>query len=228
MQVAAAIRRRIEEGHWGANEKIATLAALEDEFAVARVTVRQAVELLENEGLLKRIQGKGTFVSGNVEDKRWLRLDLRWQSLAKTIGANTPHFLKVVSDAEPPSLGEDEGRPAEEYRYLESVQSRRGVPFSFACVHVAEHVVAMAPDRFAKEPSISVVATLEGLDVKSARQSFVVAAADTRTADLLKIGIGFPTADGHLVVTDSADRVIYYGNIIYRGDCVRLDIDLFG
>ena len=46
IQVAAALRRRIETGDWQPSEKIATLEELEEEFQVARVTVRQAVDLL--------------------------------------------------------------------------------------------------------------------------------------------------------------------------------------
>ncbi|WP_026380648.1 GntR family transcriptional regulator [Afifella pfennigii] len=228
LQVASAIRRRIEEGHWRANEKISTLAALEDEFAVARVTVRQAVELLENEGLLRRVQGKGTFVAGTVEDKRWLRLDLKWQSIVNTIGANTPRFLEVKAPVPPPTIAPAEGTPADSYSYFESVQSRGNQNFSFACVHVAEFIVARAPERFTREPSICVLSTMPELNIKSAHQSFIIGAADTRVASLLRIGIGFPTAEAHLVVTDADDTVIYTGNIVYRGDCVRLDIDLLG
>lgn len=226
LQVASAIRRRIEDGHWGANSKISTLAELEEEFRVARVTVRQAIELLESEGLLRRVQGKGTFVAATIEDKRWLRLDLRWESIARTIGENVPRFLPTPVDPGPPTITPDDGIPAKSYKYLESVQSRRQQPFSFARVHVATDVMAMAPERFAREPTIAVLATLDGLNVKSAKQSFVIGAADTRTADLLKIGLGFPTVEAHVVVTTADCRVIYVGEVVYRGDCVRLDVDL--
>ena len=40
LQVAATLRRRIEDGYWKANERISTLEELEAEFQVARVTVR--------------------------------------------------------------------------------------------------------------------------------------------------------------------------------------------
>lgn len=226
LQVAAAIRRRIEDGHWGTNAKISTLAELEQEFRVARVTVRQAIELLESEGLLRRVQGKGTFVASSIEDKRWLRLDLKWQSIARTIGANVPRFLPRTEDPPSPPIKPEDGRPAGEYRYMESVQSRRQQPFSFARVHVAEDVVAMAPERFRREPTIAVLATLDGLEIKSARQTFVIGATDTRTSDLLKVGLGFPTAEAHVVVTTPDHRVIYVADIAYRGDCVRLDVDL--
>ncbi|MBS7545878.1 GntR family transcriptional regulator [Ancylobacter oerskovii] len=226
LQIAGVIRRRIEDGVWGPNEKISTLQELEAEFQVARVTVRQAVEVLQGEGLVRRIQGKGTFVSGAVEEKRWLTLDLKWHSIAGIIGANVPRFVPGATPAAPPQIRPEDGTPAAHYRYLESVQSRRGQPYSFARVHFDDAVYRMAPARFDREPTVSVIATLDGLKVAKARQSFIVGTVEPRVANLLAIGIGFPTVEAHLVVTDDADTVIYVADIIYRGDCVQLDVDL--
>ncbi len=228
LQITGVIRRRIEDGVWGPNEKISTLQELEAEFRVARVTVRQAVEVLQGEGLVRRIQGKGTFVSGSVEDKRWLKLDLKWRSLAGTIGANVPRFLPVTAPVPEPLIRPGDGLRATHYRYLESVQSRRGQPYSFARVHLDENVYRLAEARFGREPTISVIATLDGLRVKRARQSFIVGTMEPRLANLLSIGIGFPTVEAHLVVADENDVVIYVADIIYRGDCVQLDVDLLG
>ncbi|MGA0562543.1 GntR family transcriptional regulator [Ancylobacter sp. VNQ12] len=229
LQIAGVIRRRIEDGVWGPNEKISTLQELEAEFRVARVTVRQAVEVLQSEGLVRRIQGKGTFVSGSVEEKRWLKLDLKWRSLAGTIGANVPRFLPVPSNPPAPAIRAEDGVAAPHYRYLESVQSRRGQPYSFARVHFDARLFDLAPTRFEREPTIAVIATLEeagDLKVKKARQSFIVGTVEPRVANLLAIGIGFPTVEAHLVVVDENDVVVYVADIIYRGDCVQLDIDL--
>ncbi|GAB4065958.1 GntR family transcriptional regulator [Ancylobacter sonchi] len=226
LQIAGVIRRRIEDGVWGPNEKISTLQELEAEFQVARVTVRQAVEVLQGEGLVRRIQGKGTFVSGAVEEKRWLKLDLKWHSIAGIIGANVPRFVTGAAPAGPPQIRPEDGTPAAQYRYLESVQSRRGQPYSFARVHFDAELYELAPARFDREPTISVISTLEGLKVNKARQSFIVGTVEPRVANLLAIGIGFPTVEAHLVVTDDRDTVIYVADIIYRGDCVQLDVDL--
>lgn len=228
LQIAGVIRRRIEDGVWGPNEKISTLQELEAEFQVARVTVRQAVEVLQGEGLVRRIQGKGTFVSSSVEEKRWLKLDLKWHSLAGTIGANIPRFLPVVAPPSPPVIRPEDGTPAARYRYVESVQSRRGQPYSFARVHFDEDIYRLAPARFDREPTIAVVATLDEIRVKRARQSFIVGTVEPRVANLLATGIGFPTVEAHLVIADENDVVIYVADIIYRGDCVQLDIDLLG
>ncbi len=228
LQIAGVIRRRIEDGVWGPNEKISTLQELEAEFRVARVTVRQAVEVLQSEGLVRRIQGKGTFVSASVEEKRWLKLDLKWHSLAGTIGANVPRFLPHAVNPPAPLIQEKDGLPASSYLYRESVQSRRGQPYSYARVHFDARLYPLASERFDREPTIAVIATLEGLEVKKARQSFIVGTVEPRIANLLATGIGFPTVEAHLVITDSNDVVIYIADIIYRGDCVQLDVDLLG
>src|SRR5262249_35940651 len=95
IQVAAGLRRRIEGGIWAAGQKISTLEELQTEFGVARVTVRQAVELLEKDGLVRRQQGRGTFVAADVEDTRWLKLDTSWSSLVGTLKHNVPKFMPV-------------------------------------------------------------------------------------------------------------------------------------
>ncbi|HEY4925953.1 MAG TPA: GntR family transcriptional regulator, partial [Roseiarcus sp.] len=64
LQVASVMRQRINSGYWGEGEQISTLEELEEEFSLARVTIRQAIELLRAEGLLQAQQGRGTFVSG--------------------------------------------------------------------------------------------------------------------------------------------------------------------
>ena len=226
LQVAGAIRRRIEDGHWKANDKIATLVELEKEFQVARVTVRQAIELLQNQGLVRRIQGKGTFVDGRVTDKRWLKLDLRWKKLVETIGSNVPQIIKLEIDGSPPVIADEEGRLADNYVYIESAQSRGRQIFAYARVHVARQLYELAPERFASEPSISVLASMDNLDVGSARQSFIIGHADTKIAQQLKVALGFPTAEARIVVNSKDGETIYVGEIIYRGDCVRIDIDL--
>src|SRR3954469_5024451 len=90
LQVASVMRRRIETGHWQPGQKISTLEELEREFEVARVTVRQAVELLREEKLLWCQQGRGTFVADERPDKRWLKLATDWDAVLAPIKDNVP------------------------------------------------------------------------------------------------------------------------------------------
>lgn len=228
VQVAAAIRRRIEEGRWGPNDRIPPLQDLQREFAVARVTVRQAVEMLADEGLLRRVQGAGTFISAELPERRWLKLDLKWPSIGSAIGANVPYFLEVRKNVVAPERIVPPDVAAAGYRFLVSRQSRAGSPFSFARAYVAEHIVAMAPRDFERAPTLAVIASLKSLEVASAQQSFIIGAADADIASHLEVGLGFPTAEAHVEVRTADGLLIYVADIVYRGDSVRLDVDLLG
>lgn len=56
------LRRRISEGFWSAGARVATERDLAAEFGAARNTVRRALSILVEEGLLVRQVGRGTFV----------------------------------------------------------------------------------------------------------------------------------------------------------------------
>ena len=226
LQVAAILRKRIEDGHWALGEKISTLEELETEFQVARVTVRQAIELLQKEGLVHRQQGKGTFVARDVKGKRWLRLETDWDALIRTIEDNVPRMLPVEAPVPAPRLGAGDGAPAKEYQYLRSVQSRGDEPYALVGVHLAKHVYAMAPKAFKSRTALSVLSGLDGVAIARARQTLVIASADTEAAHLLKIALNAPTAEVHCVVVDDDGVAIYVGEIVYRGDFIKLDIDL--
>lgn len=61
-QIANAIRERIESGEIPPGRRIPSYTELEAEFPVARDTVRKAVQLLKDEGLVETAPGMGVYV----------------------------------------------------------------------------------------------------------------------------------------------------------------------
>jgi GntR family transcriptional regulator len=227
LQVASALRRRIQDGRWPVGSKISTIEELEREFRVARVTIRQAIDLLQGEGLLRPVQGRGTFVTKAVENDRWLQLATDWESLIAPIRDNVPHIL--VSKAAPaPALEEDDGIPAQSYHYICSVQKRNGKPYAFARVHIAGDIYRKAPKAFQSRVALAVLSEMKGLEISRAHQTLEIGAADIEAARSLGIALGAPTAEARCVVADSRGVVLYVGEITYPGDCVRLNIELIG
>jgi len=229
LQVASALSRRIEIGEWKPGEKISTLAELEAEYQVARVTVRQAVEVLQDEGLVRCLQGKGTFVADEVADKRWLKLETEWSALVSTIEDNVPRFIEPRQAVPVPRIDPGEGRLAEGYEHLLSVQSRDGVAYAVASVHLARSVFDRAPEAFRSRTALATLSRLARIgdvEIAGARQTLVIGGADPEISTLLKIALGAPTAEARCVVTDGNNVVIYVGEIVYRGDCIKLDGDL--
>lgn len=63
LQLTDYLRRQIDTGVWQPNNRLPPEVELAAQFDVSRGTVRQAMDLLVNQGLLQRIPGKGTFVT---------------------------------------------------------------------------------------------------------------------------------------------------------------------
>ncbi|OPG13990.1 hypothetical protein B1L11_05740 [Microbispora sp. GKU 823] len=66
-QAAERFREEVASGRWPVGERIPTEAALVSEFGIGRNTVREAVQSLVQAGLLRREQGRGTFVISKSE-----------------------------------------------------------------------------------------------------------------------------------------------------------------
>ena len=64
VKIHDAIRKEIEEGIWKIGQRLPSERDLADVYEVSRMTLRQAITLLVDEGILERRVGSGTYVSG--------------------------------------------------------------------------------------------------------------------------------------------------------------------
>ena len=197
LQVASALRRRIRDGRWAVGERIATLEELEREFGVARVTVRQAIDLLQGEGLVKSFQGRGTFVTRASEADRWLQLATDWESLIAPIRDNVPQLLPSEPQPRPGSRTGD-GVPGAGLCVPPQHPEAGRKPYAYARVHVARHIHARAPKPFSTRVALAVLSEMKGLGIARAHQTVAVGAADLETARAPGDGVERPDGGGAL------------------------------
>lgn len=70
VQIHNKIKKAIENGKWQIGDRIPSERALSETFNVSRMTLRQAVQTLVEEGILQRKVGSGTYVaSQKVQEK---------------------------------------------------------------------------------------------------------------------------------------------------------------
>lgn len=69
LQLREVVRAKIEEGEYPPGMAIPSENELSEMYGVNRLTVRSALDALVAEGLLKRIQGKGAFVVGDLLER---------------------------------------------------------------------------------------------------------------------------------------------------------------
>ena len=86
-QAAARFRDEVVSGRWAVGERIPTEAALVAEFGIGRNTVREALQSLVHAGLLRREQGRGTFVIASSELTGTLERQLA--------GGSRRHYLEL-------------------------------------------------------------------------------------------------------------------------------------
>ena len=77
VQIYSIIKGKIEKGEWLADTQIPTEDALCKAYDVSKATVRLAISELARDGYLRRLQGKGTFVSCSVFNNSGIAMKTR-------------------------------------------------------------------------------------------------------------------------------------------------------
>jgi GntR family transcriptional regulator len=108
MQIAELLARQIKAGYWRGDERLPTEAELAQTLGVAIGTLRKGLALLEQQGVLERIQGSGTYVrsgAGKQQIYELFRLEL-----TDGPGFPTARVLELSRQARPagvPAMGPD-------------------------------------------------------------------------------------------------------------------------
>ena len=109
---------------------------------------------------------------------------------------------------------------------MRRVHSREGAPYCVISIYLDHRVFRMAPARFRRETVIPVLLELPRVRIARAFQTLTVSSADVEVATLVNMPVNAPVAEVRRVCVDPAGIVIYLGLVTYRGDFMRLEMDL--
>lgn len=225
-QLAERLRGRIARGVWTEGDRLPSLEELTREFEVARVTVRQAIILLEREGILAAKQGRGTFVTARPGAGRKLPVQSTLADLVTMLQGSRPRLLNIEERKAAPVLTEQDGKPAEHYVYMRRVHLRDDVPYCVISIYLDERVFRKAPKRFRQEVMIPILVALPNVRIATANQTLTIGTADMETARRLNIPENSPVAEVRRVFRAPDRTVIYLGEVTYRGDLIQIEMDL--
>ena len=227
VQLADLFRQRIVKGLWKEGEKLPSLEQLGAEFQVARVTVRQAIERLTRDGLVSPQRGRGTFVTGAPRADRWLRVETTLKRLSELYRDTQPTVLAIdESKTRMPRLAESDGVAAPQYVYMRRVHAHEGRPYCVIDIWLDAEVFARHPQRFRRETVIPLLLEMRAPKIVTARQVLTISTADLEVARHLGIAVNAPVAEVRRVFTGPKRRVVYLGEVTYRGDFVHMEMDL--
>lgn len=226
LQLAELVRQRVIKGHWPPGSMLPSIEQLMDEFDVARVTVRQAIALLAEEGLISPQRGRGTFVTGKPDTRRHLRVETTLDDLVAMYSGDRPDHATLAEAVADPVLSDKDGIKAPKYYYLRRVHSRNGERYCVISIYIDHRVFRRAPARFRRELALPVLTSLPGLKIAGARQTLTISTADVETSRLLGIPVNAPVGEVRRVMCGPDRTVIYLAEVTYRGDYIHLEMDL--
>lgn len=189
------------------------------EFEVSRMTVRQAIKELVDEGYLTRARGLGTFLTAKKVHER----PLHSAQDRLSFGGDPFELLirKFVEVKCPPAIATSLGvEPQSKVLYIDRVRSARGVPVS-----LDERWLPLPIARGLKKEALqtqSLVSFLGGRHaVASAQMQFEGGLAQRDAAAALRIAPGDAVLIRHMVYLDGDGLALMSGRSIHRSDIAR-------
>jgi GntR family transcriptional regulator len=222
-QVQLVLRAKIESGEWGPEEQIPTEMALVRRFRVSRATVREALRVLERDGLVVRHRGRGTFArSPRATDGRRAitNLVLGYEAEVRVLDVETVAAPGHVT-------GFLEVARGEPIRRFVRVEVADGAPLA-----VVVNYVVPAIGRRIRAADLRRYSMLEFLRDRlqirlgPIRQSIEARLPDDEVASLLGIDLTQPVLGVRLMVADQRGRLVEVADTFYRADRYRYEVEM--
>lgn len=227
IQLATLFRQYIQSGKWPVGDQIPTVSTLSADCGVAPATIRQAIGLLEDDGLIRRQRAKGTFVLRRPQDSLWCDVKTDWTGLLRSRDDAVIEILSDERGVVPQQVPHDIGELAPSYRHLRRRHWREDQPFLLADVYIDEAYAKKIPEEeFKTKTALRLVVGIPGIHIVDAWQTLTLGGADVETAEALQLPLNTPVAHVNRSAVDDRGRLVLIANGIYRGDVVKLDLKL--
>jgi len=217
-EVAEVLRHQILSGDLAAGTKLPALRELTETLGVARMTVVQAMNALEDEGLIEKHSGRGTFVKAVPMPNRHT---MHMKAELSQIYAMVDHMEVSVRQSDAVIEKAPDGRY---FRAMSRIHARSGEPFCQVDIKLDDQVFERAPDRFATEIVVSVLKDL-GIKVEKARQKVTISYADFTMAQSLGIKVNSAVFRVAREFLDENGSLIYSANLFYPGDLLEFEME---
>lgn len=228
-QVKGVLRSRILDGTYSPLAQLPSESELGAAFQVSRITVRQALADLQREGLIYRLQGKGSFVSRPKAFQNVSSL-MGFAESMSAMGHEVVNQLLglrfIQADAQVAGrLQLSEGTSVAEIRRVRLLDRE---PVSLEVTYVPEALGRqLAQADLATRDIFLIIENEGGLPLGHAELTIDAALADAELADALDIGEGAPVLRIERLTHDLQGRPIDFEHLYFRSDAFqyRLRVD---
>lgn len=219
--IADAIRPRLAAGEFPAGALLPSEAELSRDYAASRVTIRRALDVLREEGLVDSRQGFGWFVATDPLRQTLGRLGTVEGQLADDGVDSERRILEFAFVDAPPTVAEVLG--TESVLEVRRVNLADGRPFARVTVWCPADLAGDLSRRDVEEASFY---DLLGVGLGGASQTIAAGAASPEDAGLLGIPVGSPVLECERVTRDHDGHPVLMSVFVFPGHLTEFVVDL--
>lgn len=229
-QVYRSLLLRISSGQYSVRSQLPPEDEMAKSFGVSKITVRNGLKLLEDEGIVQRMPGKGTFVH---------RRDLKYiRETSSLLGFDE----EILNAGHKPSSRELEKRlipplkvlrrrlaipSGAEVLLLKRLRNVDNVPMGVQTAYLPiQRFPGLERFDFSKDSLYRVLTEEYGVSLSTARQSYRIAYPDAAMAELLEIKTTDPGFSAERLTFDSEGQPVEFVETFFRGDRFSINISL--
>lgn len=224
-QISDAVRLKISTGEWPPNYRLPAEPALAEMLGVSRGTLRRALTTLIEEGALKQVQGRGTFVMSTViEPAIAQKLSTLSEDLAgQGIDTDTEVLALDIWPA-PASIARLlDLTPGQHVLRLERRRSTKDGPIALLHNYVRIDLTpGLEKADFAEDTLFGLLERRYGLKIASGRRTFSAEAATKEVARALDVTEGSPVQYLEQVTYLADSRPIEYSDVWINSRLLRV------
>lgn len=192
--VKRALVEKIDNDEFGVGTPIPSERDLMAMFDVSRITVRKAVEELEQEGYLYKVQGKGTYVKGDQGSQDLISITSCTQDVIRL--GMTPSRKVLVSEV----MAADKKRQrrlelteGEEVFCLSRIYYADGEPINYTTAYLPHRLLpGIEKHDFSQESLYGVLEKEYGITITRAERTIEAVIAHDEISDYLDVKEGVP------------------------------------
>ena len=227
-QLKQALRERIERGDYKPGDRLPSEPELIRQYGISRITVRQALDELEAEGLIVRRHGKGTYVAERRIEHELVRLTDFMEDMQQA--GQRPASRVLAFAHEPASLAVARALHLKEEAKVVRVDRLRladGRPMAYDItwlpLRFGELLVGM---NLAQETIYHILEAHYAIPVVSGAFSITAVTATDQQADLLDLPAGAALLLIQRISYTTGDEPVYVQDRYYRPDRVQYRVML--
>lgn len=187
IRIHDAIKKEIDEGVWEIGQRLPSERDLADDYEVSRMTLRQAITLLVEEGILERRVGSGTYVASHrVQEK--MRGTTSFTEIVRSQG-KTPSSQLISYQRKPANETEIQQlqlKTTDTVVRMERVRFADNVPLVFEVASIPEKLIQSFNQEDITEHFFQTL-TDNGYEIGKSEQTIYAKNASERVANYLKV-----------------------------------------